>query len=411
MLNYFLENIFYFSSINLELSNMNKRSIKKKIAIIHPTLTAGGAGAVAMWIIKALQDKYDITLITTETLNFNKLNSFFGINQKPQKFLHREVLYPTILKIIFRDAFLLKVHLAQRYYKKHKDKFDLAIATRCEMDLGEPGIQYIHFPVWNDEPLRQIDQLPNKGIYHKGLLRKIYKKFCACVSGFSEKRMKENITIVNSNWTGEIVNKVYGINSQVIYPPVQGDFPDVTWKNREDGFVCIGAVSPTKQIEKIIDIIKHVRNKFPSTHLHIIAKDNKSEYALKINSLCAQNSSWLSWEKNTTREDMINLVSIHKYGIHGMLHEHFGIVVAEMIKAGCIPFVPNGGGQVEIVQDRRLIYEDQKDAIQKIFNIINNEVIQKDICKELSKRSSQFSTKVFVESIKMIVKQNFIQRR
>ena len=95
--------------------------MKKKIAIIHPTLTAGGAGAVAMWIVKALQDNYDITLITTEALNFNKLNSFFGINQKSQKFLHRKVLYPTLLKIFFHNAFLLKVHLTQRYYKKHKD--------------------------------------------------------------------------------------------------------------------------------------------------------------------------------------------------------------------------------------------------------------------------------------------------
>ena len=379
----------------------------KKIAIIHPAFSLGGAASVAVWIIEALKSNYRITIITTEKFDFTRVNTFFGTDLKPSEI--EVIQVPPYLGLV--GGFLLKVASAERYYKNHREEYDLAIATRCEMDLGKPGIQYIHFPVRNDEPLRKIGQLPNKGIYHKGLLRKIYQKFCAYNSEFSEKRMKENITIVNSNWTGEIVKKVYGIDSQVIYPPVQGDFPDVPWKNREDGFVCIGAVSPNKQIEKLINIVKHVRNKFPSIHLHIIGKDNNSEYALRINSLCAQNSSWLFWEKNATRKDMINLVSVHKYGIHGMLYEHFGIVVAEMIKAGCIPFVPNGGGQVEIVQDRRLIYEDLEDAIYKIINIINNGVIQKDIRKELSKRSTQFSTKVFVESIKTIVEQAFAQRR
>ncbi len=379
----------------------------KKIAIIHPAFSLGGAASVAVWIIEALKSNYHITIITTEKFDFTRVNTFFGTDLKPSEI--EVIQVPSYLGLV--GGFLLKIALAERYYKNHREEYDLAIATRCEMDLGKSGIQYIHFPVWNDEPLRKIGQLPDKGIYHKGLLRKIYQKFCAYISGFSEKRMKENITIVNSNWTGEIVKKIYGINSQVIYPPVQGDFPDVPWKNREDGFVCIGVVSPAKQIEKIIDIIKHVRNKFPSTHLHVIGKDNNSEYALKINSLCTQNSNWLFWEKNATRKDMINLVSIHKYGIHGMLYEHFGIVVAEMIRAGCIPFVPNGGGQVEIVAEKNLIYKNIEDAVYKIINIINDGLIQENIRKKLLRGSKEFSTKVFIESIRLIVEQALAHKK
>jgi glycosyltransferase involved in cell wall biosynthesis len=40
-----------------------------------------------------------------------------------------------------------------------------------------------------------------------------------------------------------------------------------------------------------------------------------------------------------------------RYGIHGMLDEHFGMAPAELAAAGCIVFVPNDGGQVEIVDD------------------------------------------------------------
>ena len=50
-----------------------------------------------------------------------------------------------------------------------------------------------------------------------------------------------------------------------------------------------------------------------------------------------------------------------------MEEEHFGMVVAEMIKAACIVFVPKGGGQVEIVgEDERMIYDDMIEASEKI---------------------------------------------
>ena len=37
--------------------------------------------------------------------------------------------------------------------------------------------------------------------------------------------------------------------------------------------------------------------------------------------------------------------------LHGMREEHFGMAPAEMARAGVIVWVPNGGGQMEIVGD------------------------------------------------------------
>ena len=39
----------------------------------------------------------------------------------------------------------------------------------------------------------------------------------------------------------------------------------------------------------------------------------------------------------------------HRYGIHGMREEHFGMAPAELARAGAIVWVPRGGGQMEIV--------------------------------------------------------------
>ena len=373
-------------------------SEKKNIAIVHPALSLGGATAVAVWSIEALKEDYNLTLITTETVNIQELNDFFGTNLCEGDFQVRVV--PFFCRKLLPNAFLFKVHLLQRYYKRHRSEFDLALGTRCEMDFGEPGIQYIHMPVWNEDELRQIGHMPNAWIHKKTFLRRIYKYSCGFLSGWSEERMKQNITLTNSNWTNRKVKRAYDIESQVIYPPVLTGFPDWRWEDREDGFICIGSVAPEKQIEKIIEIIQQVRVTNPNIHLHIIGNSSNTECEKKIDHLCAQRSDWLFWEKNLTRNQLKTLVAKHKYGIHGMRHEHFGIVVAEMAKAGCIPFIPEGGGQEEIVRDKRLIYETVEDSVRKIVAVLTNLSGQKLIREHLHQQCQMFSEKVFIKAIK-----------
>jgi len=355
-----------------------------------------------------LKKDYDLTLITTEDVNFPELNAFFGTDLKPGEV---ETLEARLPLGHWLNGFLMKIAAAEKYYQIHRKDYDLAIATRCEMDLGEPGIQYIPCPIWNDQMLRETGQLPTGWQYRKGFLRWTYRRIAMWIGQYREERMKQNITLVDSNWIGERVREAYGIEAKTVYPPVKNDFIRIPWNEREEGFVCIGAVSSGKHVEKMISIIDQVRQVSVQVHFHIIGGCSDPTYAKKIARLCEENCKWLFWEGKVPREELVRLVARHKYGIHGMPNEHFGIAVAEMVKAGCIPFVPNGGGQVEIVQDRRLIYEDTEDAVCKIVNILNNEVIQKDIGKELLKRSTQFSTKVFIESIRAIVEQVFARRR
>ena len=371
-----------------------------KIAIVHPILSFGGASAVAIWTIMALKKNHDLTLITTEDINFSELNAFFGCDIKPTELDVRKISYllgPAL------DGFLAKIALTQRYYKRHMKEFNLAIATRCEMDLGKPGIQYIHCPIWNDKILRQLGQLPEGWQYRKGIPRSLYKLLCKYISGFDEARMKENITLVNSNWMGELVKDAYGIESRTIYPPVKKDFPLIPWEEREEGFVCLGAVSPGKRIEDIIAIVGLVRYSIPLVHLHIIGRASDPIYTKKIRQLCGENYDWLFWEGQLPREQLANLIAKHKYGIHGMPNEHFGIAVAEMANAGCIIFVPNSGGQVEIVKDERLLYANLNEAESKILDIMCHEETQAEIQEQLHEQSQQYSVQKFMESIKEII--------
>jgi glycosyltransferase involved in cell wall biosynthesis len=88
-----------------------------------------------------------------------------------------------------------------------------------------------------------------------------------------------------------------------------------------------------------------------------------------------------------------------------MVDEHFGIAVAEMVKAGCIAFVPNDGGPVEIVGgDKRLVYQTKEEAITKIIRILSNPDEQASLRNYLNSRKELFSTERFMSQIREIVR-------
>jgi hypothetical protein len=74
-----------------------------------------------------------------------------------------------------------------------------------------------------------------------------------------------------------------------------------------------------------------------------------------------------------------------------------------MVGAGCLVWVPNGGGQVEIVNHAGLIYENQHDASVKIAAILNDQGLQSDIRAHLQKHAKNFSAERFVNEVKCVV--------
>ena len=70
------------------------------------------------------------------------------------------------------------------------------------------------------------------------------------------------------------------------------------------------------------------------------------------------------------------LLTGHRFAVHGRREEAFGIAVAEIVKAGCVTFVPDEGGPPEIVGDAALCYADTADAVQKIDAVLRSDTEQ-----------------------------------
>jgi len=302
---------------------------------------------------------------------------------------------------------LLKYHILIKYFNHFPEKFDVAFGTYKEADFGTKGIQYIHFPNLDLEKYDLKLSLLEKLYYKTFFLKNLYKNFCYTISGYNNDRMKKNITLVNSIWTEDMVMKNFGIGSKVVYPPVLDDFIKVEFFKRNDDFVCIGRVSPVKEIKKIIEIIKLVREMGFNVNLHIIGSIENDSYCREVMSLQKENP-WILLDGRVSREKLVSIISHNKYGINGRKDEHFGIGVVEMAKAGCIVFVPDGGGQVEIVDEPRLQYKNELDAAKKIAEVLSDRSIQVKLKKQLLAQSQKFSEDNFKKDIIKIV-QEFVK--
>jgi glycosyltransferase involved in cell wall biosynthesis len=196
----------------------------------------------------------------------------------------------------------------------------------------------------------------------------------------------------------------------VLYPPVVFNSPIVDWQDREIGFVCVGRISYEKRIEQIIEIISRLRQLGHDVHLHIVGAIDESPYGMMIRSLCHTNRQWIIAEGEKCGAEKEELLARHRFGIHARPHEAFGIAVAEMVKAGCIPFVPDGGGQIEIAQRPALCYRNIEHAVTQIDTVLRDARLQQNLCEHVRTQSARFSTELFMSEFRGIV-ERFVSAR
>ena len=120
------------------------------------------------------------------------------------------------------------------------------------------------------------------------------------------------------------------------------------------------------------------------TLIGAIAKLEKKQM---LRRLCAENARWVIVEGQKTGEEKALLLTSHRFGIHARDREAFGIGVVEMLKAGCIPFVPDRGGPPEIVGEPGLCYADVDDGVTKIDAVLRDELRQRQLAAALAERS------------------------
>lgn len=369
-----------------------------RVAVAHPQFTlSGGAEAVALNILEAIETDHEVTLLTTTPVNLMQQNEYHGTNISEVNVHHPRVFHALDRMVDGRFG-VLRYALLNRYVRRHESKFDLVVSSFNEFESTRPCICYFHHPIYDRSGLEHDVQTDSH-------LRRGYKRLAAGVAGINADSLSSTISLSNSDWTATMVERIYGIRPETVYPPV-----DVSKFNgarassakREDGFVSIGRIAPDKNILRNIEIVKRIRERGHDIHLHIVGPIQSSGYYERVRE--AADPSFVSIEGAVSRKRLIELVSSHRYGLHGKEYEHFGMVVVEMIAGGMLPFLPATGGQTEIVDgDPRVLYESTADAVETVDRVISNPDMENNLRQGLADRPEQYSRGRFQRQFSNVV--------
>ena len=368
-----------------------------RVLFVQPSFSPpGGGNGVAAWMLQALAGTHDVTVLSWTPVDFDVMNRFWGTSLAPGdcRLLRVPALIRRPLERMPLPLGLVRTAVMLRMARRLRARFDVPITCNNEADFGGLGVQYLHYPFHAPRPAADMRR------YHVGPLLRAYYALCWRMAGFSLARARRNITLVNSDWTGRLIG-AHGFVSRTVYPPVVAPAEAPSWEQRAPGFVCIGRIVPEKELDRVIDIVAGVRRRVPEVTLHLVGTGDHAAYFQHVSRRAR--AEGFSVHEGLSRPTLAALVAGNRYGIHGMREEHFGMAPAEMVRAGCLVWVPNGGGQVEIVGDPRLAYDAVDEAIGKIVATLHDPHEETMLRKHLAERGEQFSPERFVREVRTAV--------
>jgi glycosyltransferase involved in cell wall biosynthesis len=379
---------------------------RRRVLLVQPSLQPpGGGNGVAAWVLQSLVAEHRVTVLSWRPVEVDPINRFFGTHLNQSDFdaiviPRRWTILPDHLPI---PASLMKSALLMRYTRRFSDGFDVIVGVHNEIDYGRRGIQYIHYPTY----LRPRPDVDLRWYHWRPLLHAYYELVDRLVD-VSMERVRENVTLVNSNWTGERVRQLLDIEPRTLYPPVVAPRSSTPWESRRRGVLAIGRISHEKEYERLMRILARVRAQVPDLTFTIVGTADRHvrRYYNDLRQQAAALGPWIQFRHDLSREDVGRLMAAHRYGIHGMREEHFGMAPAEMARAGMIVWVPRGGGQMEIVGDEpALLYDSEEEAAAKMLRVIGDAAEERRLREHLTARSELFSVERFVDEIQQIVRE------
>lgn len=223
------------------------------------------------------------------------------------------------------------------------------------------------------------------------------------------KLMRINKIIVNSNFTKDFIDKEFGVNSFILYPPVAVE--KFKSKKKENIILNVARFSNLMQSKRQDVLIRTFANFYKSNKKYklvlaggveigadeFVKKLEKESQGTPIEIIKSPDFKTL---KNLYAKAKI-FASASGYGVSETEKpqkvEHFGIAPVEAMSAGAVPILFDAGGHKEIIKNgiNGFLWKNTGDLYRFYKEISENERLRRQISQKAKERAQNFSYEKF----------------
>lgn len=399
-----------------------------KSAIIYDKWLSGlgGGEVVACTMATTLRDNgYEVTLVSQDTVSPDEIKSKLGIDIEGIK---------------------LSTQLPTTNYQLPIDLFINTSFMDYTYGFAKKNIYYVHFPTVSNKSLLNFvsKSYGLKGLYKKYLstfpsgffnyvltffkITKLHRFLSPSLKERIDDRLRAGIYhnlpsrlksyqifVTHSKYVKRWIKKAWGINAQVLYPPVNLLTTNYQLQTTKKNWICsLGrffTLGHGKKQEIMIEAFKKIisNNQYPITsdlQLHLIGGVGEEPSSIRfIEKLMESAKGYpIFFHLNVARDEVEDVLLKSKIYWHAagfgedpekdpIKFEHFGIAPIEAISAGCVPILFNGGGLTEIVDKLGLskdkhLFNSVEELIEKT-KLLMNETLPKTTQEKVIKLFSK----------------------